>query len=288
MSNYSREKSRYGGYIGSIQIHTSVGLGSDSQSAQFRNVLPAGFLRCNGQVFNVKDYYALAQVLGVGDACRFKKESVTLRNPNLEQNDLGQFQLPDLGSKVIVPSLGTGDYINDFVEATGASRVGPEIEVLSNVGDVIETSYVGNFRGRAQTNIRLNSNPSYAMASRLTETALNIENFQSHAHNSTQTYLNYSATHAVGGSGKTQGNLPGNSGAGMILETSTFNTSSESFHNHVVGKPTSYSHNFAYSFDNFNISADGVKSTIDVSLSDERKLDQVVSPFILVEYIIKY
>lgn len=288
MSNYSREKSRYGGYIGSIQIHTSVGLGADPSSATFRNVLPAGFLRCNGQVLNVKEYYALAQVLGIGDACRFKKESVSLRNPDIEQNDLGQFQLPDLGSKVIVPSNGTGDYINDFVEATGASRVGPEIQVESNVGDTIVSTFIGNFRGRAQTNIPLNSNPSYAMPSRLTATSLNIENFQSHAHGGTQTYLNYSATHQTGGQGKTQGNLPGNSGAGMILETTSFNTTADSSHQHVVGRPTSYSHNFAYSFSNFDITADGVSSVIDVSLSSDRKLDQVVSPFILVEYIIKY
>jgi hypothetical protein len=288
MSNYSREKSRYGGYIGAIQIHTSIGLGPDPQSAQFNNILPAGFLRCNGQIFNVKDYYALAQVLGIGEQCRFKKENTTLRNPDLTQNDLGQFQLPDLGSKVIIPSLGTGDYINDFVESTGQSKVGPEIEVVSNRGNVIDVNFIGNFRGRAQTNIRLNSNPSYSMPSRLTETALNIENFQSHAHLSTQTYLNYSATHAVGGSGKTGGNLPANSGAGMTLETSTFNATGESFHNHTVGRPISYSHNFAYSFNNFAISADGVRSTLDITLSKDKKLDQVVSPFILVEYIIKY
>lgn len=288
MSNYSREKSRYGGYIGSIQIHTSTGLGSDPQSAQFNNILPAGFLRCNGQVLNAKDYIALSRILGVGDECRFKKENVTLRNPDISQNDLGQFQLPDLGSKVLIPSLGTGDYVNDIVESTGDNRVGPEIEVVSNVGNTIEVSYVGNFRGLSQNNIRLNSNPSYSMPSRLAATALNIENFQSHAHNSTQTYLNYSAIHRVGGQGKTGGNTPANSGAGMIIETSNLNTTTESTHQHIVGRPVTYTHNFAYSFDNFNIPADGVTSRIDVDLSDEKKLDQVVSPFILVEYIIKY
>ena len=288
MSNYSRERSRYGGYIGAIQIHTSLGLGSDPQSIQFNNILPAGFLRCNGQVLNAKDYFALSQILGVGDECRFKKENRNLRNPDQTQNDLGQFQLPDLGSKVIVPSLGTGDYINDLVESTGENRVGPEIEVLSNQGNVIETNYIGNFRGQAQTNIRLNSNPSYSMPSKLTEVALNIDNFQSHAHNSAQTYLNYSAAAQTGGSGKTQGNLPGNSGAGMVLETSSVNASTEPVHTHTVGKPIQYSQNFAYSFDNFDIPADGITSRIDVDLSDNRKLDQVVSPFILVEYIIKY
>jgi hypothetical protein len=72
------------------------------------------------------------------------------------------------------------------------------------------------------------------------------------------------------------------------LETSSFSSTGESFHNHTVGRPISYSHNFAYSFDNFDISADGVRSTLDITLSKDRKLDQVVSPFILVEYIIKY
>lgn len=288
MSNYSRERSRYGGYIGSIQIHTSLGLGSDPSSIQFNNILPAGFLRCNGQVLNAKDYFALSQILGVGDECRFKKENRDLRNPDQTQNDLGQFQLPDLGSKVIVPSNGTGDYINDLVESTGDNRVGPEIEVFSNQGNVIETTYIGNFRGQAQTDIRLNSNPSYSMPSKLSEVALSIDNFQSHAHNSSQTYLNYSTAARTGGTGKTRGNLPGNSGAGMVLGTTNVNASTEPVHTHSVGKPIQYSHNFAYSFNNFDIPAEGITSRIDVNLSNDRKLDQVVSPFILVEYIIKY
>lgn len=288
MSNYSRERSRYGGYIGSIQIHTSLNLGSDPSSIQFNNILPAGFLRCNGQVLNVKDYFALAQILGVGDECRFKKENRNLRNADITQNDLGQFQLPDLGSKVIVPSIGSGDYINDFVESIGENRVGPEIEVLSNQGNVIETTYIGNFRGQAQTGIPLNSNPAYSMPARLTEVALSITDFQGHAHRSNQTYLNYSAAAQTGGSGKTRGNLPGNSGAGMATMTSNLNATTEPTHTHRIEKPTQYSHNFAYSFNNFDIPADGVTSRIDVDLSGDRKLDQVVSPFMLVEYIIKY
>jgi len=78
------------------------------------------------------------------DECRFKKPTTILRNADPATGDLGQFQLPDLGSKVILPSRATGTYVNDTVESetpttTVLNRVGPQIEVLSNVGNRIES-----------------------------------------------------------------------------------------------------------------------------------------------------
>jgi hypothetical protein len=294
MANYTRERSKYGGYVGSIQIHTSPGLGSDPTSVVFQNILPAGFLRCNGSILEAKDYLSLSQVLGVGDSSRFAKENSILRNANPATGDLGSFQLPDLGSKVIIPSRGSGDYINDQVEATGSNRVGPEIEVLSNVGSRINVGYVGNFRGLAQTNIDLNSNPSYTMPRQVGATPLDINNFEGHAHNSNAIYLNYTDRHLAGdppgsvGSGKDRGERSGNSSAGMYAEISNTNVVTDTAHTHRIVRPFSYTHNFTYSFGNFNISADGLTSYVDVSLSRDTKLDTAVAPFILVEYIIKY
>ena len=294
MANYARERSKFGGYVGSIQIHTSAGLGSDPSSAVFNDILPAGFLRCNGSILEARDYLSLSQILGVGDASRFAKEGALLRNADPTTGDLGTFQLPDLGSKVIIPSRGSGDYVNDVVDSTGEPRVGPEISAFSNVGNRIEIGYIGNFRGQAQTNIDLNSNSTYDMPRSTVSAALDINNFQGHAHNSTATYLNYTTNHAAGepagavGSGKDSGELTGNSGAGMYLDLTQPNTSAESLHSHRLSKPAIYTHNFRYSFGNFDIPADQVSSYVDVDFTRDRKLDTTVSPFILVEYIIKY
>ncbi len=59
-----------------------------------------------------------------------KKSNVVLREPDQETGDLGQFQLPDLGSKVITPNRSTGDYLNTLVGDTDETRVGPSVEVF--------------------------------------------------------------------------------------------------------------------------------------------------------------
>lgn len=253
MANYARERSKFGGYVGSIQIHTSAGLGTDPTSAIFNNILPAGFLRCDGSILEARDYLSLSQVLGVGDGSRFAKEGALLRNADPTIEDLGTFQLPDLGSKVIVPSRGSGDYINGTVDATGDLRVGPEISAFSNVGNRVEVGYIGNFRGLAQTNIPLNSNVTYDMPRNTASAALDITNFQGHAHNSSGIYLNFTTNHAAGepagsiGSGKDNGELSGNSGAGMYLDISQPNVAPESVHAHRLSKPAVYTQNFRYS-----------------------------------------
>lgn len=295
-ASYTKEKSKYGGYCGSIIMHSTPGVGAntDPTSAVFRNNLPAGYLKCDGTIRNAKDFLALSKILGVGDDCRFKKETSTLRNVNLATGDLGQFQLPDLGSKVIIPNRATGTYINDKVETETTTvnvinRVGPQIEVVSNVGNRIEVNYVGNLQITPVTGINFTGNAKYIMPSNLSDTVLSIENFQGHAHNSDQVYLNYSANHRVGSSGgKDGGNFSGNSGAGNILDETIENTTADSIHRHKIVKAVTYSSNFSYSYQQFNASMDNVVSYVDLDIKPQNKLDQVVTPFILVEYLIKY
>jgi len=198
-ANYAREKSRFGGYCGAIIMHSTPGVGvnNDPTSAVFKNNLPAGYLKCDGTVKSVRDFYALAQILGVGDDCRFKKDGTQLRNADPTTGDLGQFQLPDLGSKVILPNRSTG--------------------------------------------------------------------------------------------GKDGGNLSGNSGSGNVFGETQTNTSSPSTHSHGIIRPTTYNPNpFTYSYSQFNAPLDNVVSYVDIDIQNQDKLDQVVTPFILIEYLIKF
>jgi hypothetical protein len=295
MANYARERSRYGGYPGSIIIHSTPGIGSlnDPTSAVFRDNLPAGYLKCDGSVQNAKDYYALAQILGVGDESRFRRETDNLRNSDPTTGDLGQFRLPDLGSKVIIGGRNSGVYNNDFVETdveqvTPINRVGPQIDVVSNVGSRINTGFTGPASIVSESDIPMIGAPKYNLARKTSETTLTIENFQGHAHDSNQAYLNYSASHQVGGDGgKDRQTFSGNSGAGNEFGD-TQDAGRESVHAHNITRPFQYSYDFRYAYPGGPVDMSGVTAYVDVDLSNEKKLDQLVTPFILVEYLIRF
>lgn len=295
MSNYTREKSKYGGYPGSIIIHSTPGIGSnnDPTTAVFRENIPAGYLKCDGSVKNAKDFYALAQILGVGDESRFRRENDNLRAADPNTGDLGQFRLPDLGSKVVIGGRNSGVYNNDFVDvetdqATPINRVGPQIEVISNVGNRITTGYTGPASIVGETDIAMIGASKYTLERNTSQTTLNIENFQGHAHDSNQAYLNYSATHEVGGDGgKDRAEFSGNSGAGNEFGD-TSNAGRASTHQHNITRPFQYSQDFRYAYPGTAVDLSGVQVFVDVDLSNEQKLDQLVTPFILVEYLIRF
>lgn len=289
-NNYSQVRAKYGGYIGSIQVHATpyIRTINDPNSSNFKQHIPAGFLKCDGSIKNASAFYALSKVLGVGVASKFRKENVTLREADPETGDLGQFQLPDLGSKVIVPNRSVGDYLNTFVGETDETRVGPSVEVICNEGTQLTCDFLGNFVGvPVETSYDFRSSPKYRFEKTSTESFLDIENFQGHAHNASTNYLNYTTQHTTGGDGKDGGRDTGNSGAGNRLEVSSTNTDALSSHTHRITAPSQYFHDFQYSHTGFDIPADNVNSTLNVSVENINKLDNVVSPFIIVTYIIK-
>lgn len=295
MANYTNEKSKFGGMVGTILVHSTNGLGisNDPASANFKNVLPAGYLRCDGSILNSKDFLALSRVLGSGDASRFRKDGANIRQPNPEINDLGQFQLPDLGSKVIIGGRGTGIYnsltVDDgTVTSTPTTRVGPQIEVISNFGNRVSASFIGNVQVAGSGEIPMIGNPRYLLDRTTSETELNIENFQGHAHQATQKFLNYTATHAVGTTGgKDRNTRSANSGAYNRLEYSN-EWEGVSFHKHNIGRPIDYAHTFVYEHQNVDVDMSGASAFVDVDISNDKKLDQLVTPFTLVEYLIKF
>ena len=295
MANYTNERSKFGGMVGTILVHSTPGLGTanDPTTANFKNTLPAGYLRCDGSILNSKDFVALSRVLGSGDASRFRKDNANIREPNEETGDLGQFQLPDLGSKVIIGGRGTGIYNATTVD-TGVvttnptNRVGPQIEVISNFGNRITSNFVGNAQVAASGELQFLGNPRYIVQRETSETELNIDNFQGHAHNSNQKYINHTGTHLVGQTGgKDRGQRLANSGSYNQLDFSN-DWESDSIHKHNIDRPITYAHNFIYEHDNTDIDMSGVSAFVDVDISDDEKLDQLVTPFILVEYIIKF
>ncbi len=300
--NYTRVKAQgFGGVVGTIQKNAMEGVILDKNPLDpiWRDNLPAGFLACDGAVYNVKDYYCLAQVLGIGDECRFKKDNVILRNPDTETGDLGSFQVPDLGSKMMIGGRSTGTYQSlTKTEKPNVNRVGVEVEASSNVGSRVYCNYNGHMEIQPATDLEFTGNIKYNMIRKTSAHAMDIEEFQAHSHNAPyQRILNYTANHKYDGDGKTsvgEGAADNpfagvNASAGNELEETAMSVPNQySTHDHTLTRPASYSHNFKYQYGTVEVPLDDMQSYIDLDISNLDVLNQVVTPFMMVHYIIKF
>lgn len=163
VAHYSRERSKYGTLTGSIIVWPVEMAVNNPNTADNVKSLPAGYLRCDGSKYNASEYPDLAAICGTGNNCKFTK---------LDENDdpiqtLGddEFVVPDLGSKYPRPVSGgdTGTFNNILVQNQNGNflkRSGIGIEATSNVGDIAEVTYSGDFIVPSQV-IPLNGKPAW-------------------------------------------------------------------------------------------------------------------------------
>lgn len=288
---YSSEKAKYGGITGTIQPFTvrlpDVNIPSESN---WRTYLPAGFLRCDGSIYNADLYPNLSAVLGTGRNSKFAKNPDDLLD--------NQFQLPDLGSKYIRCSNSTGEYLNVTLDQDPTiSKVGAETVVSSLVGNTTTIRYGGYFEVIGQSN-NFGGNPLYQTTDGFSlDSSLSEDFFQAHGHNADVgvfTYLGqWTDSRFIeqigGGRGGNDGQTEGSNVLTTIdaPEDSSFNVS----HNHQIDVPSSaelkLNTTFNYQFFNTQVSAEGLESTVVLTTENVKKLDEAISPYILVEYIIK-
>lgn len=300
-TNYARQKAHWGGVPGTIQVHSVPGIGfnNDPSTAVFKDNLPGGFLRCNGAILNAKDYLLLSRILGVGSECRFAKEGAILRDPDQETGDLGSFQIPDLGSKVIIGGRGSGEYRDTIMEnKPNQNKVGVEVTPQLPLGDRLFVNYVSNtgdgMKLTAQSGIDFRGNIKYNMPRNVEPAIVSIENYQAHGHEAPDLrVLNYTAPqYRIDGDGMTgdaDTAFSANAEAQNTLDETTPNIQQGSpSHDHRISKPFTYNHNFSYSFPAANIPLDDMESYLDVDTKNLDLLNQVVTPFIMVQYIIKF
>lgn len=177
---YNREKSKIGTTTGSIINWSRQLTSNDPEDTNFRNQLPAGYLRCDGSIYAAEIFPALAEVLGTGQQSRFRKPNQTLLD--------NQFQLPDFGSKKIRASSGAnlGDYVDLYIEDDNNNTItksGVGLEVQSNIGTRYEILYQGSFFLPGQT-IPVTGEPGFTRSTgNYTETTDVQQNaFIPHAH----------------------------------------------------------------------------------------------------------
>ena len=147
---YSKERGKYGNISGQIIIWP-VEIDGDINSTTSKRDLPAGYLRCDGTVYNALDYPQLAAICGTGTNGKFVRRDIA--GVALQSVSDLQFVVPDLGSKYPKPTGsagGGGVYQNVRVTTANnveksRSGIGIEAQAIAATNGVIDVSYTGNF-----------------------------------------------------------------------------------------------------------------------------------------------
>lgn len=144
-------------------------------------LLPSGYLRCDGAVYNVATFPALGEILGTGDGCAFKQ-------PNVELSD-EQFQVPDLRSKYIKATSGSDQGVINDMTVTNANgqeikKSGVGVTVSTNVGTTAVIDLTGQFRVPART-VTLTGNLGFTKPKSPDEEVVSALSFLPHAHYTT-------------------------------------------------------------------------------------------------------
>lgn len=304
---YSFEKGKYGGPCGAIfpffrELNGLSALGQD-----YLDYVPAGFLKCRGQILSADQYPNLARILGVGANCIYKKAGTVL----LEKEDDGTggtFQLPDLGSKYLVASSQGGTYQNDTALNPSTNLtvkragVGVTLEAVSNK---VDFSYSGEFKLPGRT-LNLSGNiQAKSPASSTPEATLSIGNFLGHGHNSTfkiSRQINYRNDGINGATWKQYFyycSKAQNSDAGCKadanvgvqhkgVEVTSEGTDTATKHKHYGVYPSKDSETKSASVGDMTMDAGPLVTSVTVNTVNTYKMDNIAPKFILCEYLIKY
>jgi len=286
---YSYEKGKYHMVTGTIIPFARYLDGVDPQGPDWTSYVPAGFLRCDGKIYKARDFRALADVLGTGAASKFKKTGVTLEEVN-ESLTLGQFQLPDLGSKYISAATANGTYNELYVTnpITNAleKKVGVAVELSINQTPV-EMRYTGNFSVPA-TSIDFPSiqNFGITIANTVGTEGITSENLLAHGHFSNAVVVRdgpYNGYAASGG-----GATSSATDADVITSdfTSVGGSDASTQHNHQL-QHTNPTRSTVSNISAFSVNPSEIVTSVTLNKTNLYKLDDAQHKFILVEYLIK-
>lgn len=304
MKNYSFEKGKHGSSTGVIFPFFTDLNGLLPLDQDYRDYCPAGFLKCRGQILQADQFPALAEILGVGSQCIYKKDNVILQERNADGTG-GTFQLPDLGSKYITSSSNPGSYANDTTTDANnktISRAGIATSLASS-GNTVEFSYTGNFLAPSVTLTFTGQWRFLSPPSRTPSTTTSIGNFIAHGH-----LGNYSIGARVnqnnqalrqcrwlGGvfllcrqrPGVTFGNGDLNVGVQHVF-LSFDDAGQDSDHAHPLGVPALSVQGPTGSIPSVTMPASSITTTVNIRTREITKMDDITPKFIIAEYLIKF
>ena len=301
---YSFERGRHGGPCGAIFPFFRELNGLSAAGDDYKTYIPAGFLKCRGQILSADQYPNLARVLGVGASSIFRKEGTNLSERE-ENGTGGTFQLPDLGSKYIVANSNAGTYSNIDVTNPGTNsitqRAGVGVE-LDAQGDTVDFPYTGEFKvpGRTLTitgNVQMKSPPSST-----DEETLSIGQFLAHGHNTTfkiARKINFRNDGMASAKWKKNNYLCGKSSttcvadaefglSHKVIELVEEGSSTATKHKHYGASPQKVSQTSSASVDSVLMSAGPITTSVTVNIANTFKMDSIAPKFILCEFLIKF
>lgn len=295
---YSFERGKYGGVVGTIYPFPRTLDGDTPNSPDWTRYVPSGYLRCDGSILKADDYRALADVIGVGSDCIYKKATSILDEPD-ETGSGGQIQLPDLGSKYITGfSSNTGLILdataeNPSVPNTERERVGVGVELTLNQGETITVNYSGNFTVPS-TNIPISGNYILTMDGSSGSGTITEEQILAHGHYSNAARLKTASIPAIEFATNTPkiDDLYKSPGGYDAVEEEEISVSSagdlsSTQHIHGIGRvnPTKV---ISANIDQFAIEGSPVTTTVNLASSTTTAFNDIAQKFILVEYLIKF
>jgi len=309
---YSAEKGKLGSNTGFIFPFVVSISSADPNDPSNVYKLPAGFLKCDGTVYDADDFPALAGITRTGDACKFRGSRILADD---------KFRVPDLGAKIIRASQSDIGTVNDGTITTSTGTVvkkaGVGVVIDNNIGDTLEIGYTGNFRIPVKS-VDINGNPGWTIPRRTDSELVSPNQLQPHGHYSTTLRLRhvddtgvpgfvYSNSRfekfgdALCGFGKEfdpnidEPLVIGGRNVDVISNSGGNDANTE--HNHQIfytpginhgSEPTGYLHNYKINIFQTDFPPDGLISRATLRDSGATKFDDVISPFILVQYIIKF
>ena len=322
-SLYSQQKGKLGANVGFIFPFVVTINSADPDDPSNSRILPAGFLKCDGTVYDADDFSALAGVTGTGSDCKFKGDRVV---------NEGKFRVPDLGAKVIRASLSDIGTVNDATveSSSGATinKAGVAVTIENQIGPSAEIGYSGLIK-IPQKIIDLNVNPGLTYARNTEYSEVQALEMQPHAHYSstvrvrvkdnllvdTFTYANFykGKFGADMGGGDPDGSQPPKEFDTNIQDAvyvavrnqdepiDTGGDSTKTNHRHgmifsgseYTNPSTASNHSYQVTLGKSDgtgttVFPDGLLSKATLKDSGATKFDDVSSPFILVQYIIKF
>lgn len=288
---YSFHKGKFGGVVGTIYPFTRTLDGDRPIDIDWRTYAPAGYLRCDGSILDADEYVALAEIIGVGDECIYRKEGTILENRN-ENGSGGEIQLPDFGSKYLSASTSNTGLVFDATaiqESTGrvVERVGVGVDLVSNQGEEITVNYSGNF-AIPTTDIPISGNFVLDAPFQSAAAQIRQEQILTHGH-----YANVARIESPNVNSREWDN--GGAGGRVSPVVRPYNqfpvgisgSVQSTQHEHGISR-TNPNTNITASLQSTEIDASNITTTVNVDVSDTTAFNDVTQRFILVEYLIKF
>lgn len=190
---YNKEKSKLGTVTGTI-IHLPRQLAEDQDptTGSSRDIVPAGYLRCDGRILSASLFPALAIILGTGVNSKFKKDEITLTDT--------QFQLPDFRMKNVrhTNASDVGRYNDLYVtldDGRQQIKAGVGLEVVQRAPSPWEVEFTGDFYLPSQT-IDLQSRPQFTRSQGNQVATAGVDNTQIQPHMHYSTTRRFRQNHA--------------------------------------------------------------------------------------------